>query len=264
MKVSKVIQSPLISGQRKLVVNHQQEKHMNDDETDTVELQKQHASEQTAQVAESDDSELVFSLKQHIHALEQEKAQLQQRHQELEQALEQLNSQQNDMAKNGYQEGFDQGKSDALAENKELQSSLSEAAKKLDGWRDEQIHGLQSVVTEVALSLWSKLVGEAYSNPDFVKSLTQNALRQIGQTNVIKIFVNQKDYDQLTAVAGDLLEGSASIELAVDKRIKFGGCLIETDTGMLDARLESQVQILKDNLVSLSTSKSNSDETTYS
>ena len=47
------------------------------------------------------------------------------------------------------------------------------------------------------------------------------------------------------------LGGSTSIkELTVvpDPRVRFGGCFIETPTGDIDARLESQFEVIEDAL----------------
>jgi flagellar assembly protein FliH len=44
---------------------------------------------------------------------------------------------------------------------------------------------------------------------------------------------------------------AGSIELVADERVELGGCLIETSSGTLDGRLETQLQRLCDTLASV-------------
>ena len=63
--------------------------------------------------------------------------------------------------------------------------------------------------------------------------------------------VAPQDFEWLNARRRELLEdGSATeVELVADTQVKWGGCVIEGASGNLDARLETQMQRLRDTLL---------------
>ena len=67
----------------------------------------------------------------------------------------------------------------------------------------------------------------------------------------LKIKVNPDHLPIVEQNIDRFLEGSTTIkELAIepDPRVKHGGCFIETPTGDIDARLESQFDVIADTL----------------
>ena len=75
--------------------------------------------------------------------------------------------------------------------------------------------------------------------------------------------VAPQDFELLNARRRELLEdGSASeVELVADEQVKWGGCVLEGTSGNLDARLETQLQRLRDTLLRARENWANPNET---
>ena len=63
--------------------------------------------------------------------------------------------------------------------------------------------------------------------------------------------VAPEDFELLNARRRELLEGgnASGVELVADEQVKLGGCVLEGASGNLDARLETQLQRLRDTLL---------------
>ena len=75
-------------------------------------------------------------------------------------------------------------------------------------------------------------------------AVVQNALRRVAETGTIRIRVHADDLETIRANREDLLtlvDGIRHIEIISDRRIGLGGCIVETDAGTIDARIETQV-----------------------
>ncbi len=78
-----------------------------------------------------------------------------------------------------------------------------------------------------------------------VQGIVRDSLDAIKGVNAIKLKVNVRDMDRirdhkevLLQVAGHLKD----FEIVEDPRIEQGECVVETDFGIVDARIDSQLQ----------------------
>jgi len=69
----------------------------------------------------------------------------------------------------------------------------------------------------------------------------------------LKIRVNPNHLPLVEQNIETFMKGSAAIkeiEIAADPRVQYGGCFIETPRGDIDARLESQFEVIEDTIFS--------------
>lgn len=87
-------------------------------------------------------------------------------------------------------------------------------------------------------------------NPDVVKGIVLNALDQVRNKRQIVLIVHPEDalmLEQDRALLGSRVEG-AKLYIEEDDRVERGGCVIETESGRVDARLDVQLGALRDAL----------------
>lgn len=75
-------------------------------------------------------------------------------------------------------------------------------------------------------------------------SLVRNSLRRVADSGSLRIRVHADDLATVRANREDLLslvDGIPHIEIIEDRRVGQGGCLVETDAGNVDARIETQL-----------------------
>ena len=93
-----------------------------------------------------------------------------------------------------------------------------------------------------------KIVGQELTvRPELVVAIVKNALSQIETAGKIRIKLNPDDIDLLNhtpAELGAVLSDTTTVAFESDSSITSGGCVIETDAGNIDARLETQFKAI--------------------
>ena len=70
----------------------------------------------------------------------------------------------------------------------------------------------------------------------------------------IKIRVNPAEFEFVKTRFDELIKTNEAIAATIvesDNRVSVGGCIIETDSGSADARIESQLRMLREKLITL-------------
>lgn len=114
---------------------------------------------------------------------------------------------------------------------------------------------LEKVLIPVALKAAKKIVGrEIELSENTIVDIVSNALKAVSQHKKITIYVNKKDLDPLEHSRSRLKEIFESLEvLSLRERqdISRGGCIIETEGGIINAQLDNQWSALERAFASL-------------
>lgn len=160
--------------------------------------------------------------------------------------------------KKGFEEGKEAGMEAGMEEGKILliqahQDSLSQevgrfvedldfayerVSEAMDRWYLEA----ESRVAEIICEATQRLIQmELATNPDAVLGIVREAISQTGQSRKARIRINPFDLPKITEHRDELLassKGLRSIEIIDDPSVT-GGCIIESDGGVIDASLET-------------------------
>jgi len=133
--------------------------------------------------------------------------------------------------------GRDAGRAEAAA-------SLAEAL----AIRDRALAGSEQEVARVALAAAERLVGDALAlDPARIANIVGDGLARARRARDVIVRVHPEDAPQVellrTAIA-TRAGRPASFSVRPDAEITRGGCLVETDLGMIDARLETKLDAL--------------------
>lgn len=108
---------------------------------------------------------------------------------------------------------------------------------------------LEKMLIPVALKAAKKIVGrEIELSENTIVDIVSNSLKAVSQHKKITIYVNKKDLDPIEASRPRLKEIFESLEvLSLRERpdIARGGCIIETEGGIINAQLENQWSALE-------------------
>ena len=171
--------------------------------------------------------------------------------------VDDANTQAEALREAAWAEGFYQGQTEArAAAEAELRA---EWTKRQDALRAE----LDRIATDIAAArakLWlsqeSEMVALAFDiarqvvktevtqNPAVVHAVLANALRRITDKDNVRVRVSVSDTPRVKEAREDLLEvvdGLRFIEIVEDRRVGDGGCVIETNAGTIDAKIETQL-----------------------
>lgn len=136
--------------------------------------------------------------------------------------------------KQGYEEGF---------------HKWAEHVAALEGEIIQVRKDLEKMLVPVALKAAKKIVGrEIELSDDTIVDIVSNSLKSVSQHKRITIYVNRKDLEQLEAnrvKLKGLFESLEALSLRERADINPGGCIIETEGGIINAQIENQWKALE-------------------
>jgi flagellar assembly protein FliH len=151
----------------------------------------------------------------------------------------------------GLQEGRAAGTEEARREAEGELARIRSIASGLQGALAAGIHGLEDVAVAIAFEAVCKMLGSAAVSREGIRALVHEAAAHAAGAQQVTVRLHPGDLAALQA-AGTLepaLAAGANVQWAPDKSIELGGCVVETDGGTLDARLETQLERLRATLL---------------
>lgn len=127
--------------------------------------------------------------------------------------------------------------------------SFNQHIASLEKQLDELKEDIQQKILPLALKAARKIIGEELKlHPDRIVDIVLASLKPAMQHKKIVIFVNKADLDALEAQKPRLKQAFEHLEsLSIQERedIEPGGCIIQTEAGIINAQLENQWQALE-------------------
>ena len=148
--------------------------------------------------------------------------------------------------KDGEQKGFER----ASHRIEPLVTSLQQAVEKLTALREETYQQIETEVVELALGIARKIIcKEVSTDKETVVCVAREALAKVDDPGKIKIKMNPADLrfiNETKFQLSNLIDGVNSVTIEAEENIQSGGCVIETDLGEIDARIEKQLQAVEE------------------
>ena len=108
---------------------------------------------------------------------------------------------------------------------------------------------IQKKLLPLAISAARKIMGEELKlHPERIVDIVNNSLKPVTQHRKVIIYVNKADLEQLEASKSKIKNIFEHLEnLSIQERsdIEPGGCMIETEAGIINAQLENQWRSLE-------------------
>lgn len=155
--------------------------------------------------------------------------------------------------KNGYDDGYQRG----LAEADEMKQKLEEEKQRLEEEYSRMIDELEPKFIETITEVYSHLFQTDLSdNRDILVHLVDSTLRRVESSRTFLVHVSSEDYPYVNMQKQALAEGSVGgkgiLEIVEDIALSKGDCLIETDGGIFDCGIGTQLEELTKKLRVLS------------
>lgn len=168
---------------------------------------------------------------------------------EIEQQLEVVRQQ-------AYVEGFAEGeKIGQETSRREIEAAvdtLGQALIKLDAASDQIRRQCETETVEMAIYIAEKVVGSVpHDRREVVQQAISQALGQVVERRRVRIRLNPEQCQMMKASMekfSEMLEGIEDFGVEPDGSIAPGGCVIETDFGDIDARMETRMAAIADHL----------------
>ena len=140
----------------------------------------------------------------------------------------------------------DEGLQSTLPAMQEVGRTLSrERAKWLADWEAD--------VIRLAVGIAEKIVRRQIdTNPAIAPDLIRETLELVTSAARLRIRLHPKDTDNLGGFENDIgtaLNGIAEVDVVPDETVTPGGCVLETEHGRIDARIETQLERITQELI---------------
>jgi flagellar biosynthesis/type III secretory pathway protein FliH len=153
-----------------------------------------------------------------------------------------------EIEKEAYERGFNEGqKAGKEVGEKMVEASLKQYAltlEELANLRTQVLTASEREVVRLALEISRKVVKrEVTIDEDIILALVKVAMNRLGEESVMTVRLNPRDVQSILRFRNAADRGSVlndAIKLVEDPLISRGGCLIETESGIIDARVEEQ------------------------
>jgi flagellar assembly protein FliH len=148
------------------------------------------------------------------------------------------------------EQGLQQGQAAAEVQSRQLLNTLRDVIGSVRDAREQYVADIADEAVEIVFAAIVRILGEAFEQHDTVVAAVQEALRCSRERRRLVVRVAPRDFPVINSHRDVLFEGASASELEVvaDEQVKLGGCLLEGASGDLDARLETQVQRLRETL----------------
>jgi flagellar assembly protein FliH len=145
-------------------------------------------------------------------------------------------------------QGLAEGAAEGCAPLEEAAGRWIAAAAELSGFKSRLYEEARVQVVELSLALVGKILGPlAEADAEAVAKVAGHALQLLSDREVVTLRVNPEDLHDLLETKPRLLQtvdGIKKLTVLEDPSVGRGGCLVETPTAEVDARLDAQLEEL--------------------
>lgn len=153
----------------------------------------------------------------------------------------------------GMKKGHEEGVAKGIAEYQAKENSLLQKEKQLEKEYEAKIDQLEPMFVDTITNVYEKIFHtELTEYADMLVYMVEAVMKQNDEDSQFMVHVSTKDYKKVFAKKAELLERIARdnlrIEVVEDSTISEGQCMIETENGVYDCGIDTQLKELKKQL----------------
>lgn len=153
----------------------------------------------------------------------------------------------------GYQEGYASGAETVKTEMETLVQEANEKAQRIISLAEDEIKTAvitaESKIVEIAMAVAHRVIPQHFIDvPQVVLPLIKAALEKVKDQKSIIVKVAPNDYELVLLAKNEfqmMLDSDEILTVVADQSIQSGGCIIESSSGNVDARLSTQLEAVK-------------------
>ncbi|MBI1890121.1 MAG: hypothetical protein HYS18_05715 [Burkholderiales bacterium] len=175
----------------------------------------------------------------------------QQHEQDLEKVRAEVEKARADAESRGYDQGLLLGKESAKQAFAEQTQRLASIAASLSEARTGAIDGAEDLLVEIVFAAVCQIIGDTATTREGVMSLVSQMVAGFKDHDNLTVRLHPDDWDliQKMLANSDDVRIDPKVILRADTSVNSGGCIVDTSTGSLDARLDVQLERLRETLM---------------
>jgi flagellar biosynthesis/type III secretory pathway protein FliH len=145
------------------------------------------------------------------------------------------------------EEGAAQGRQEAKRDLLPSATAFANAGQALIVFEEQLVSAYTPELVRLALEISEKLVGKTLvEDPQIVASVLERAKREVTNAREIRIWLNPLDHEMLCETCPQIVkcgdQPGRQIEVMTSPDVHRGGCLLETEIGVIDATMPTQME----------------------
>lgn len=145
-----------------------------------------------------------------------------------------------------YGEGFFAGQRDgAAAARAELLQAIAlvqRVATEAKAMRDQLVGQAEREIVELVIEATQSVIGARIeTDAELVHETVRRALERAGSQNVIRVRVSPSEQERVAVRLAEERGALTPFEVLADGTVQVGGCMVDTEAGRVDARLDVQI-----------------------
>lgn len=175
----------------------------------------------------------------------------------MQEAQVQIDALREEARKEGQESGYLEGQQKALEEGERVRREFQDAELKLKREYQSELDNLEPRFIETIGSVYEHIFGiEVESNRNIITHLVGRTIRKVEGSKDFIVHVSKEEYPYVGMKKKEILDGIASsqttVEFIEDITLAQGQCFIETEGGIFDCGLDTQLEELRKKLRLLS------------
>ncbi|NGQ94007.1 flagellar assembly protein FliH [Brevibacillus sp. SYP-B805] len=155
----------------------------------------------------------------------------------------------------GFAQGVEEGKAFVIQEEQQTIQTARDVLESAYRAKEQIIAEAEPFVVELSMEVAKKVIGQELSEaPEKILELARRVLRRSRVQGPITLCVNHRYFDFLMEHRQQLLallDGQAELSIFPDYTVQDEGCVIRTPLGSVDARIDTQLQEIKQVLMEI-------------
>ncbi len=173
---------------------------------------------------------------------------------------QELEAMKNRAYEEGKAQGYDDGYGEAVAQVEEQKNQLAQERKRLEAEYQDLVEELEPRFVEALTDIYEKVFRvDLKKEQNIIMHLISSTMHKIEGSNTYLIHVSKEDYPYVSMKKNEVLvtsvSANASVEIVEDMTLGANDCIIETDGGVFDCGLGTQLEELSQKLRLLSYTK---------
>lgn len=157
----------------------------------------------------------------------------------------------------GYKEGYQEGKNQAMVEMVAMEQELKDRQSQLEQEYEAAFASMEVQLVETLTNIYEQVFQvELSDQKQIILYLAERALHQAENAKEFLVHISKEDYPFVAEHREELKNAASSpsavVEITEDMTLKENQCMIETENGIFDCGLGTQLEELKKKLRLLS------------
>ncbi len=150
--------------------------------------------------------------------------------------------------------GRQQGREEAKQELLPSLVAFGHAGQSLIVFEEQLIARYTPQIVRLAVKIAENIIGKALeADPQIVASVLERAKHEVAEAKQVRIWLNPADHKVLAETCPELIkigsENGRTIEVVTSDDVSRGGCRLETEMGLVDATLPTQIEEIRRQLL---------------